>query len=542
VHLAGRPGWLLGIAADVGGYALQFYALAHGSLVLVQPLLVSGLLFALPLSAALGPTRVRGPEWAGAAAVVVGLSVFLVVAGPGRGGHPASDAAWVAVGAATLAPTALVVAAAELLGPGPSVRRAALLSVGSGLVYGLAAALTKATAELLARGVGVLVRSWQPLALVAVGALGLLLSQSAFQAGPLRASLPVLTVVDPVTSILVGALAFGEPIAVAGADPVLEAVGLGAMAVGVFLLGRSPVVAAELAAPDAAGGPAGSRAGGRGLARAGRAAMTTEAFDRRRVAAGVFVRELGEGPPVLFVHGQPGRSGDWDAVLRALGGGVRAIVPDRPGWGRSPGPALGIRANAEVLAAVLEKRGAGRAVVVGHSFGAAVAVALALQRPEQVAALVLAAPAVAASSLSRLDRLLALPVAGETLARLGLGLLRLTARSAAVLPDGWRSGLSPVLAGLPDWVRGAAWRAFVVEQRALLDELPGLERELPGVAVPAVVLAGRRDRVVPPRAAEAVAAALGSSEMVWVEAGHLLPFEAAATVAAAVRSAVRMAD
>src|SRR5436309_215439 len=77
--------WLGGLACDVGAFLLQFWALDHGSLVLVQPLLVRGLLFALPLGAVLSPERMGRSDWIGAALVVAGLSVFLIVAQPDRG-------------------------------------------------------------------------------------------------------------------------------------------------------------------------------------------------------------------------------------------------------------------------------------------------------------------------------------------------------------------------------------------------------------------------------------------------------------------------
>jgi len=66
--------------------------------------------------------------------------------------------------------------------------------------------------------------------------------QSAFQAGPLRWSLPTLTVVDPVVSVVIGALTLGERISTVGAAPVLEIVGLAAMAWGVFLVARCPLM------------------------------------------------------------------------------------------------------------------------------------------------------------------------------------------------------------------------------------------------------------------------------------------------------------
>jgi drug/metabolite transporter (DMT)-like permease len=89
-NLLRRPLWLAGLVCDVGAFLLQFYALDHGALVLVQPLLVSGLLFALPLGALMSHERMRRTDWVGAGLVVLGLSVFLLVAQPDRGSADAA--------------------------------------------------------------------------------------------------------------------------------------------------------------------------------------------------------------------------------------------------------------------------------------------------------------------------------------------------------------------------------------------------------------------------------------------------------------------
>lgn len=241
VNLVGRPAWLLGLLADGAAFILQFLALGHGSLLLVQPLLVSGLLFALPIGARLAHKRLSGTEWLGAAEVVVGLSLFLVVASPGLGRLDVSGLAWGMTALATLAPTVLLIIAAPA-GHGPG--RAAMLGAASGIAYGLAAALTQAVStELVRRGAVHVLLTWQLYALVVAGLGTLLLVQSAFQAAPLRCSLPILTVVDPVVSVLIGSLAFGEQIHSSAIDVVLEVVGMLILSKGVFLLGRSPLVA-----------------------------------------------------------------------------------------------------------------------------------------------------------------------------------------------------------------------------------------------------------------------------------------------------------
>ncbi len=238
-RLVANPVWLTGIAADVMAYVLQFVALARGPLVIVQPLLVTGLVFALPLGAAVGRRRPSAVEWLGALPVTVGLALFLAVADPATGSATAPASRWAAMVGLTMGP-ALVLAIASKAAA--EVPKAAMLAGSAGIAYGLTAALSKATAHILAAGPVALFEHWQPAALIVVGAFGMLAAQGAFASGPLSASLPTLTVADPLVSLLLGALGFGERISGSGAAPVLEGVGLTLMIFGVLLCGRSPVV------------------------------------------------------------------------------------------------------------------------------------------------------------------------------------------------------------------------------------------------------------------------------------------------------------
>jgi drug/metabolite transporter (DMT)-like permease len=236
-RLCRSPQFVIGIICDALAYALQFVALGHASLVLVQPLLVCGLLFALPLGAWLAGATMKTRDWLAAVLIVAGLALFLVVASPRRGTTDVD--AWPQL----CAFTAVAVGALILLARGRASRtRAALLAGAAGLVYGLTAALTKSVAHLLGIGVGRLLGSWELYVLILAGVVGMVLAQSAFQAGPLDASLPVLTVVDPVVSITIGALAFSEGLRTGKVSSVLEIVGILAMTGGVFLLSRAEAV------------------------------------------------------------------------------------------------------------------------------------------------------------------------------------------------------------------------------------------------------------------------------------------------------------
>ena len=156
-RLLRNPQWVCGIGCDALAYVFQFVALGHASLVLVQPLLVCGLLFALPLGAWLAGARMKPRDWSGALLIVAGLALFLVVASPGRG--TADVDSWPQLCGLTFA----AVLALILLARGRTSRaRAALLAASAALIYGLTAAMTKSVAHLLGIGVGRLLRPAAP--------------------------------------------------------------------------------------------------------------------------------------------------------------------------------------------------------------------------------------------------------------------------------------------------------------------------------------------------------------------------------------------
>jgi hypothetical protein len=242
VRLAHRPMWLVGNALDVAGYALQFLALRRGSLPLVEPLLVLSLVFALPVAAWLDHRRIGGYELGSTGVIAAGLALFLGVARPGLGHPHASRLAWL-----LLTVVIVVICTAFVIGAhGRARSRAAvLLAAGSGIAFGYVAALTERTGHLLGAGVLHTLGTWEPYALILGGTGALLLTQSAFNAGALRLSLPTLTVAQPLVAIAIGLAMFGEHVDSHGFAPVFEVVGLVVVTVGVFALARSSAVTAE---------------------------------------------------------------------------------------------------------------------------------------------------------------------------------------------------------------------------------------------------------------------------------------------------------
>lgn len=231
-----QPLWLLGLVFGLAGAALQTVAVSQGALLVVQPLLVTGLLIALPLSVVVEGRRPATAEWVWAGAVVVGLAVFLVSAQPGGGSAVAQAPA---LRVCVIAGAAAVVAAAALSRAGGGRYRALLLGLGGGTSLGLAGALLKeVTGRFEVAGVLGALGSWPLWALLAAGATGVVLNQSSYRVGVLTASQPAITIAEPVAAAVVGAVAFGERLSAGDGARVVQVLGLAVMITAVVQLAR----------------------------------------------------------------------------------------------------------------------------------------------------------------------------------------------------------------------------------------------------------------------------------------------------------------
>ena len=204
--------WLAGLAFDAVGLGLQALALHWGELALVQPLLVTGLLFALVFRHRLhGDGRLSRQQAVWAVALCAALAGFLAVAD--IGGH--SGQGGVDRLPAVIAGVVGAVATATCVELGRRQRggeAAALMGVAVGVIYASTAALLKALTDVAAHGVAAVATSWQLYAFVALGGAGLLLNQVAFQAGPMSASLPAASTIDPLLSVVVGVAVYDEKV------------------------------------------------------------------------------------------------------------------------------------------------------------------------------------------------------------------------------------------------------------------------------------------------------------------------------------------
>jgi pimeloyl-ACP methyl ester carboxylesterase len=237
----------------------------------------------------------------------------------------------------------------------------------------------------------------------------------------------------------------------------------------------------------------------------------------------------GRGPvpeAFLLLHGQPGSGRDWERVVALLDPDTLALTPDRPGWDGHTA-AAGLEVNGTAALAALDASGVRRATVVGHSFGAGVAAWLAVRHPDRVARLVLVAPAANTASLYELDRLLALPVVGSLASAVILGATGLALRTAPVrqqLADRFKVDAAYLRSLARTLLSLSAWRAFVVEQRAMVSDLPALERQLHRIAAETVIVAGGADRTVPVNAVRMLSTQIPGARLMSITgAGHLLP-------------------
>ena len=189
--------WWLGSLVAAAGFALQAAALGLGSVLLVQALLVTSLLFALPINAWLTHRRVTRWEWMWAALLAASVAVIVTVGNPTEGHSRASLETWTAV-VAVLGPAAGGVRGRRPRRSGPV--SAVLLAVVSGALWGVFAVLTKGVVDRLDDGIWALLRTPELYAWALVGIAGTAWQQSSFRAGSLTASLPTMTVTEPVVA------------------------------------------------------------------------------------------------------------------------------------------------------------------------------------------------------------------------------------------------------------------------------------------------------------------------------------------------------
>jgi drug/metabolite transporter (DMT)-like permease len=237
LYLARQPLWLLGGAAAVGSYVFQAIALHNGPMSVVQPVLITELIFVLVLRRVWIHQDVARAAWGAVFIVCVSLAVFLAAAEP-SGGQPApATAEWLS---AVLVFGGAIVLLAVVGRRGHPVRRAAAFAAAAALTWAMEATFLKATTDTLTSfGIpGMLIR-WPLYALVGTTITGTLLQQAALHVGPLSVSQPILVITDPFASIILSVWLFGERFTASPAKVAIAAVAFAIMAAGVTMLTRT---------------------------------------------------------------------------------------------------------------------------------------------------------------------------------------------------------------------------------------------------------------------------------------------------------------
>jgi drug/metabolite transporter (DMT)-like permease len=200
--------WLLGLAAQILGVVLQAAALDRGRVSIIQPLLVTTVIWALPLGYFLTHQTVGRREVTGAAIIVVGLALFASFGDPAAGVDDAPGSDWAA--------SVLVIGAgcAALLmfaNRGSLSTRAAVLGTIAGMLYGLSATLMKPVVENVhADGLWAVIGSWEFWVWGAAGVIGFLFQQLSLSTGRLVPSVATVSVANPLVSVMLGALVLQE--------------------------------------------------------------------------------------------------------------------------------------------------------------------------------------------------------------------------------------------------------------------------------------------------------------------------------------------
>jgi pimeloyl-ACP methyl ester carboxylesterase len=258
-------------------------------------------------------------------------------------------------------------------------------------------------------------------------------------------------------------------------------------------------------------------------------------------ASGVRLRvaEVGEGPPVVLLHGLFVDHTTWDGVVADLASEFRLIAPDLPGFGESEKPPpvrfpYGVEAFAEAIADLHAGLGLGRVALVGHGVGGAVALTLAARHAELVSHLVLLDALCFPAALGIERALAQIPVLSSFAFR------QLWGRTAfhALFRDRLLAAGTSISTARIDYyydvfntptARGGAFATL----RSTLDPRP-VEAQTSRVQTPTLVLWGRRDRVYPAAFGQRLARRIRGAGFELLDAGHCPQEERPREVAQAI--------
>jgi len=259
------------------------------------------------------------------------------------------------------------------------------------------------------------------------------------------------------------------------------------------------------------------------------------------------VVDRGAGPPIVMIHGLGGQLRHFTHSLAGrLEGEFRLIIVDRPGCGystRAPGASARLSVQANTVAKLIRSLGLERPLIVGHSLGGAVSLALALQHPDCVGGLALVAPLThPRDKPPEVFKRLAIPfpllrrwVAWTVAIPIGIA----TAKETLAFvfgPEAVPADFGTAGGGLLS-LRPSAFFAASTDMVAVNEDLPGMVGRYGTLAVPVGILFGRGDRLLDPQEhGAAMAAKVPGLQYTLRDGGHMLPLTAPDDVAQWIRA------
>ena len=266
-------------------------------------------------------------------------------------------------------------------------------------------------------------------------------------------------------------------------------------------------------------------------------------------AAGVpiFVREYGEGEPVVLLHGFPETGRCWHEVAQRLAEGHRVIVPDLPGYGRSGRPpSFDASAIAQTLIDAFDAAGLEQVPVAGHDWGGAITYRLALDHPERVSKIAVVNSPFRSLHLKRGWHMLFfnLPVVPELLFSVaGPRVIDFALHAGAARKDAFtseaRTEYHEAYASLER--QRSAFAYYRTMTRTIISRalpIPGRKRSgaPKRIEQPTLVIWGMKDPVLPPSLIDTIVRDIPQARVEQIhDAGHFVPEERPERVAELLR-------
>ena len=247
----------------------------------------------------------------------------------------------------------------------------------------------------------------------------------------------------------------------------------------------------------------------------------------------------GRGPAVVLLHGLGGFAESWRHNIQALARVATVVAVDLPGFGLSSKPPARYRLadSARALHGFLQAMGLGRAALIGHSLGAAVALTYALTHPPRVERLALIGGMVPGTTYrpSLPYRIAAAPFVGEALSLCACAPLYRRAIARCFHRPVAEEVEFLVREGYEERTGPSAKAAYLATlrdiRRDIVEHAPDYRRALATLDAPVLLIHGKQDRVIPARHCTEAAEAIARPRVRWIEAcGHFPQIEHAEVV------------